>query len=32
LSYDWKTWDGTPRGYEGFLVDNYMTLLAAMPR
>jgi hypothetical protein len=32
LTYDWKTWDGTPRGYEGFLVDNYMTLLAAMPR
>ena len=27
-SYDWKRWDGTPMGYEGFLCDNYYTLLA----
>jgi len=32
LSYDWKDWNGGPHGYEGFLVDNYMTLLCAMPR
>ena len=32
LSYDWKDWNGGPHGYEGFLVDNYMTLLSAMPR
>jgi hypothetical protein len=32
LTYDWRDWDGGPRGYEGFLVDNYLTLLAAMPR
>jgi hypothetical protein len=30
-SYDWKSWDGTPRGYEGLLVDGYLTLLAATP-
>ena len=29
-TYDWKRWDGTPRGYEGLLADNYMTLLAAL--
>lgn len=27
-SNDWRMWDGTPMGYEGFLVDNYYTLLA----
>jgi hypothetical protein len=26
---DWKTWSGECRGYEGFLVDNYMFLLCA---
>jgi hypothetical protein len=31
MTYDWKAWDGTPWGYEGLLVDGYMTLLAAMP-
>jgi hypothetical protein len=30
LTRDWKAWDGTPHGYEGFLVDNYMTLLAVV--
>jgi hypothetical protein len=30
-SYDWKAWDGTPHGYEGLLVDGYLTLLAAAP-
>ena len=27
-SNDWRMWDGTPMGYEGFLTDNYYTLLA----
>jgi len=31
-TYDWKAWDGTPNGYEGLLVDNYMTLLAVLSR
>jgi hypothetical protein len=31
-SYDWKSWDGTSRGYEGFLVDNYLALLAVLSR
>jgi GH15 family glucan-1,4-alpha-glucosidase len=31
-SYDWKAWDGTPYGYEGLLVDGYMTLLAVLSR
>ena len=26
---DWKTWDGKCWGYEGYLVDNYLPLLAA---
>jgi hypothetical protein len=30
LTKDWKSWDGKPHGYEGFLVDNYMTLLAVV--
>jgi len=31
-SYDWKSWDGAPHGYEGLLVDNYQTLLAVLSR
>jgi hypothetical protein len=27
-SNDWRMWDGTPMGYEGFLSDNYYALLA----
>ncbi len=27
-SNDWRRWDGTPMGYEGFLTDNYYTLMA----
>ncbi len=27
---DWKTWKGECWGYEGFLVDNYMFLLAVL--
>ena len=27
-SADWKRWDGTFKGYEGYLVDNYYALLA----
>jgi len=30
MTYDWKAWDGTPHGYEGFLVDNYLVLLAVV--
>jgi hypothetical protein len=29
---DWRKWDGTAEGYEGFLVDNYYALLAAIQR
>jgi Bacterial alpha-L-rhamnosidase 6 hairpin glycosidase domain len=29
---DWKSWDGTGHGYEGFLSDNYYVLLAVMDR
>jgi Bacterial alpha-L-rhamnosidase 6 hairpin glycosidase domain len=29
-SRDWKTWNGECWGYEGFLVDNYMFLLAVL--
>jgi hypothetical protein len=32
MSKDWRTWDGTCYGYEGFLVDNYYTLLAVLDR
>jgi hypothetical protein len=32
MSNDWKAWDGTPWGYEGFLVDNYYALLAVLAR
>jgi hypothetical protein len=28
FSADWRMWDGTFKGYEGFLVDNYYALLA----
>jgi hypothetical protein len=31
-SYDWKSWDGAPHGYEGLLVDNYQALLAVLTR
>jgi Bacterial alpha-L-rhamnosidase 6 hairpin glycosidase domain len=31
-SKDWKTWTGECWGYEGFLVDNYMFLLAVLER
>lgn len=27
-SNDWRRWDGTPMGYEGYLSDNYYALLA----
>jgi hypothetical protein len=29
---DWKSWDGTGHGYEGFLSDNYYVLLAVLDR
>jgi len=32
MSKDWKTWDGTCHGYEGFLSDNYYALLAEQDR
>lgn len=32
MTYDWKAWDGTPHGYEGFLSDNFMVLAALMHR
>jgi hexosaminidase len=32
MSRDWITWDGTCWGYEGFLTDNYYTLLAVLDR
>jgi hypothetical protein len=28
FSADWKMWDGTFKGYEGYLADNYYALLA----
>jgi hypothetical protein len=28
MSTDWRRWDGTPMGYEGFLTDDYYALLA----
>lgn len=30
MTRDWKTWKGECWGYEGFLVDNYLTLLAVL--
>jgi Bacterial alpha-L-rhamnosidase 6 hairpin glycosidase domain len=32
MTNDWRKWDGTSEGYEGFLVDNYYVLLAAKQR
>jgi len=31
LTNDWRKWDGTAEGYEGFLTDNYYALLAVPP-
>ena len=31
-SKDWKSWDGAPFGYEGYLVDNYYALLSVLAR
>ncbi len=30
MTKDWKTWSGECWGYEGFLVDNYLPLLAVL--
>jgi hypothetical protein len=30
MSRDWKDWKGGCWGYEGFLVDNYLTFIAAL--
>jgi hypothetical protein len=32
MSKDWRAWDGTCSGYEGFLTDNYYALLAVLDR
>jgi hexosaminidase len=32
MSKDWKMWDGTCKGYEGLLTDNYYALLAVVDR
>jgi hypothetical protein len=32
LTNDWRKWDGTAEGYEGFLTDNYYALLAVPHR
>jgi hypothetical protein len=32
MTYDWKTWNGTPYGYEGLLADSYQVLLAVLSR
>jgi Bacterial alpha-L-rhamnosidase 6 hairpin glycosidase domain len=32
LTNDWRKWDGTSEGYEGFLTDNYYALLAGVRR
>jgi hypothetical protein len=32
MTNDWKTWTGEAWGYEGFLVDNYLTLLGVLER
>jgi len=29
---DWRAWDGTPWGYEGFLADNYLVVKAVLVR
>ena len=31
-TYDWRSWDGAAHGYEGYLVDNYLALLAVLSR
>jgi Protein of unknown function (DUF2961)/Bacterial alpha-L-rhamnosidase 6 hairpin glycosidase domain len=31
-SNDWRMWDGTAKGYEGFLSDSYYALLAVLNR
>jgi hypothetical protein len=28
MSNDWRRWDGTPKGYEGYLCDDYYAMLA----
>ncbi|HEY6083196.1 MAG TPA: hypothetical protein VIU45_07035, partial [Chitinophagaceae bacterium] len=30
MTKDWKSWKGECSGYEGFLVDNYLALLAVL--
>lgn len=32
MTKDWKSWTGKCWGYEGFLVDNYLALLAVLDR
>ena len=32
MSNDWKAWNGTPWGYEGFLTDGYYAMLAVLVR
>jgi hypothetical protein len=32
MTYDWRAWDGTPHGYEGLLIDNYLAMLAVLYR
>jgi hypothetical protein len=32
LTNDWLAWDGTPHGYEGLLVDNYLVVKAVLIR
>ncbi len=32
LTNDWRAWDGTPHGYEGLLVDNYLVVKAVLIR
>jgi hypothetical protein len=29
---EWKSWDGAPFGYEGYLTDNYYALLSVLAR
>ena len=31
-TFDWKSWYGSPHGYEGFLVDHYQALPAVLSR
>ena len=32
MAKDWKTWNGECWGYEGFLCDGYLALLALNPQ